>query len=55
MVDNVHSLCEQLEYAINNTHKMKTMAEEQYHFVYNNFPREVVWQALLEEYNQLSN
>ncbi|RYY71915.1 MAG: glycosyltransferase family 1 protein [Chitinophagaceae bacterium] len=49
----VVSLQEELSWAIAHPAAMKSMAEDQYHFISNNFPREVVWKAMLQEYNNL--
>ncbi|MBC7935298.1 MAG: glycosyltransferase [Rhizobacter sp.] len=50
---DTESLKEQLTRAIAHPGEMKAMAEEQYHFVYNNFPREIFWKTMLQEYTAL--
>ena len=50
---DVDSLKEQLTWALGHRDDMRSMAEKQYHFVYNNFPRTVFWKTMQQEYRLL--
>ncbi len=48
------SLQHELNRALENKHGGLQMSEQLYQFVYNTFPREKFWKAMLQEYNKLA-